>query len=639
MKRPNPVNLEGCTGSLNDIAIFKAITKRQRLKNGVSMWSTKHEPKNADDLVIHPKKVEEVKAWLRDAFKSSVENPNLCQENKGNIILLTGPPGCGKTATIKALSHDLKFSIQEWTNPTSSVEYKRTNDDYVIFERDTQEFLPKEDTIQYESQIKGFSRFMTRANRYGILPGLDHEKSISFSIGNSNTNKVLKRKIVLIEELPTFVYRDTNEFHSILKRYTNNYNTRDGFPLVIIQSENKSSKVGSKDDHLRKLFPPEFLSENNIRHIQFNSVSPTNMIKGLTSIAMIESSYGERSFRIPDKASLSALAASVNGDIRAAINALQFACLNNYCTDSDFKQCFDSYTTLASSSTSHSKKALNSKKKNSNVSNPAKGNKKENQLATIGGKDPTIDLFHAIGKVLYCKREEDEEGAKSLAEDMNLLPHKLQKISGPLSYARRALKVNPEELLEHIPISTPDAFTAFLHQSYLDFFGGDTGIHDVANAAESLSLADPFFNEWVSTGKIALTDYGGSIAVRGLCHSNTRTTKMAGMYTFNKPEWYNTIAKYKSTFQMLSSRFRERNLSNEELATNFVPILTQCFASEMSSDILDANAFYPRKDNSKASSNNVKTGSQPMIGHKDAEQCGSEEEKLTEDFIIEDFDD
>jgi cell cycle checkpoint protein len=36
------------------------------------------------------------------------------------ILLLTGPAGVGKTATIQVLSHDLKFKVQEWINPLTT---------------------------------------------------------------------------------------------------------------------------------------------------------------------------------------------------------------------------------------------------------------------------------------------------------------------------------------------------------------------------------------------------------------------------------------------------------------------------------------------------------------------------------------
>ena len=35
------------------------------------------------------------------------------------MLLLTGPPGCGKTATLQALAKDMDFSVLEWINPVT----------------------------------------------------------------------------------------------------------------------------------------------------------------------------------------------------------------------------------------------------------------------------------------------------------------------------------------------------------------------------------------------------------------------------------------------------------------------------------------------------------------------------------------
>ena len=67
-----------------------------------------------------------------------------------------------------------------------------------------------------------------------------------------------------------------------------------------------------------------------------------------------------------------------------------------------------------------------------------------------------------------------------------------KKVLSQTDKRRYKLEIDPEELLENIPMSA-HSFTAFLHQSYADFF---TNIKDLANAAENLSICDPFFNEW-----------------------------------------------------------------------------------------------------------------------------------------------
>ena len=152
------------------------------------------------------------------------------------------------------------------------------------------------------------------------------------------------------------------------------------------------------------------------------------------------------------------MAASTNGDIRSAINAFQVGCA----TKQYRKKVFEGSTSLQSS-----KKKPKNSSQNSGSSN----------LAVIGGKNVNLDLFHAIGKVLYCKRTDEME-----SREKKLCQNK----------ARHKLEIDPEELLENIPTSA-NSFTSFLHQSYTDFF---TNIKDLASAAENLSICDPFFHDW-----------------------------------------------------------------------------------------------------------------------------------------------
>ena len=91
--------------------------------------------------------------------------------------------------------------------------------------------------------------------------------------------------------------------------------------------------------------------------------------------------------------------------------------------------------------------------------------------------------MHVIGKVLYAKRTEEPE--TSLSQGMILK-------NVPKSKLRNQLVIDPEELLDNLPIST-EHFVGFLHQNYMDFF---SNIQDVCKVAENFSLSDPYFNEW-----------------------------------------------------------------------------------------------------------------------------------------------
>lgn len=100
------------------------------------------------------------------------------------MCLLTGPAGCGKTATIRALSQDMKFEVLEWTNPmtrsSAPTPYSITGGQRM--EQDDHHFI-------YEpSQTKQFSDFLNRADRYPsvLLEGIP-------------TNGIKEKKIVLIE--------------------------------------------------------------------------------------------------------------------------------------------------------------------------------------------------------------------------------------------------------------------------------------------------------------------------------------------------------------------------------------------------------------------------------------------------------
>ena len=87
------------------------------------------------------------------------------------------------------------------------------------------------------------------------------------------------------------------------------------------------------------------------------------------------------------------LCESTGGDIRACINALQFACLHHD-GGNDYNSVFQSAQTT-------SKDVKVSAKKKAAKNGPKKAEKCQ---SSIGNKDESLLLLHGLGKILYAKR-------------------------------------------------------------------------------------------------------------------------------------------------------------------------------------------------------------------------------------------
>ena len=300
------------------------------------------------------------------------------------MLLLCGPAGAGKTATLSCVARSLGLGVTEWVNPVEQVHY---TSDRMLEDEDRSDFR---DTVSYVSKSKQFREWLRGAKYSSVNEG-----------GGG-------RKIILIEDLPSNKLED---LHEVLESFIG---SKSRIPLVFIISESATAKQSGS---VKQIFPPQVVEKLRMSKINFNPVTTSNMVKTLTKIAVIESQKGIRKFKVPDKSTLENLAESVGGDLRAGVNALQFSCLND---TGDLKKAFESVCKTASSKPS--KSGVAKKSSQSTVS----------ELSRIGGKDQGLVMFHALGKILYCKREEQLEAAQ--------LPDQLQL------HARRTLKSNPDEV-------------------------------------------------------------------------------------------------------------------------------------------------------------------------------------------------
>ncbi|KAK7802532.1 hypothetical protein U0070_027063 [Myodes glareolus] len=157
--------------------------------------------------------------------------------------------------------------------------------------------------VPYQSQTAVFNDFLLRATKYSKLQMLGDDLTTD-------------KKIILVEDLPNQFYRDSHALHEILRKYVQIGRC----PLVFIISDSVSG-----DNNQRLLFPKKIQEECSISNISFNPVAPTIMMKFLNRIMTVEASKNGGRVVVPDKTSLELLCQGCSGDIRSAINSLQFS--------------------------------------------------------------------------------------------------------------------------------------------------------------------------------------------------------------------------------------------------------------------------------------------------------------------------
>ncbi|XP_056369257.1 cell cycle checkpoint protein RAD17 isoform X1 [Oenanthe melanoleuca] len=478
-------------------------------------WVERYRPEAQNDLAVQKKKIEEVETWLKKHIFQRQPKQG------GSVLLLTGPPGCGKTATLQILARDLGLQVQEWTNPLS-LDFTK-EDLRNMFGHDSNFH-----TFPSQAQAALFQDFLLRANKYNKLQML----------GESSESD---KKLILIEDIPNQFYRDPGSLHEILRSFVR----MSRCPLVFIVSDNFSG-----DSNQRSLFPPEIVEELCIFNISFKPIAPTNMMKVLNRIAAAEASMSREKNYAFDRASLELLCRGCSGDIRSAINSLQFSSMKDCSLEKEFWS-----KKKKSSSTIKCEEAGVSK-----VRKKSKCDTSEYEIQAIGGKDASIFLFHALGKIIYCKRE-----AVSEAECPQLPAHLSE-------HHRDTLLIQPEDIVEKSHMSG-SMFNLYLHQNYVDFF---SDIDDVVRASEYLSTADVLCSNW-STRPV-MESYSASVATRGVIHSNTSRASAQqqggmGFRPLHKPQWFLIHKKYQENCLAAKSLFSSFCLPPECLQTELLPYL------------------------------------------------------------------
>lgn len=415
-------------------------------------WADKYAPKGLEELMVHKKKVADVRLWLERAFLGQERKVYLLNLLLGHryaksvkrLLILKGPSGAGKTATISALATAMDFEVTEWRNPINS--------DYT--------------SEGYHSMSVQFDDFLGRSGKFG---------SLTLAGGGSSTDSLTrasssllpestKEKVILLEEFPsTFMSASIalRSFRSnILQQLAANPTSNIVNPIILIITETRQNSIVAADDSFtaHRLLGSDILTHPSTTSIEFNPIAPTLLTKALDLIIQKEARNSGRR-RIPGPSVLKKLGEV--GDVRSAIGSLEFLCLR--ANDGD-----DWGGRVAS----RGRKGVSTLTKMERES-----------LEMVTQRESSLGIFHAVGKVVYNKREEP-----TAVDYLPQTPEHLRRYDRPM-----VSQVSVDELLNEkgTDVST---LIAALHENYIlscespSFTDSFNGCIDALSDSDLLSL-------------------------------------------------------------------------------------------------------------------------------------------------------
>lgn len=406
-------------------------------------WSERFGPRNLDELAVHKKKVADVRRWLEEVISGRLRQ---------RLLILKGAAGSGKTTTVRLLAKEMGCELLEWKNPVGNA------------------------GTGFVSASAQFQEFLGRGGKFGALD-LDSPSPTpnTTSTGMSDSD----RRFMLIEEFPNTFSRSStalSSFRGALLQFLSSHvpslsmfsqGQREPVkPVIIVISETLLTTTSASADSLtaHRLLGPEILGHPGVGVIEFNAIAPSLLAKALELVVLKEARKSGRR-RTPGPLVLKRLGEI--GDVRSAISSLEFLCLKGD-QDADWGA-----------------KVAFTKQKKSTKDGIGMTRGEQESLELISQREASLGIFHAVGKVVYNKREEKASG-----DDAEQLPNYLSQHSRP-----QKSQISVDTLIGETGTDT-HTFIAALHENYI-LSCESTGPMDLSTpmdyvneCIENLSLSD-----------------------------------------------------------------------------------------------------------------------------------------------------
>lgn len=324
-----------------------------------------------------------------------------------------------------------------------------------------------------------FDEFLGRGDKFNTLQ-LDGE-AVESSADDINPSLESKRRIMLIEEFPNSLSANSHAlmaFRASLQRYlasampppalfssnfTSTSASQSSPPIVIIVSENMLGTGDSLSENLtvHRLLGAELSNHPATSIIEFNPIAPTIMSKALRLVLKKKALLSKQHSRPPGSGLLKRV--SEMGDIRNAISALEFMCVR------------DGVSRIGDTSSRL--------KRPDKIGAPASTSAERENLELATQREASLGIFHAVGKVVYNKRDPITTGNSATAVEVHNTPQNHDKHDSLIS------QVSVDDLIDETgtDIST---FIAALHENYPLSCTGSDFIESFESCAELVSDAD-----------------------------------------------------------------------------------------------------------------------------------------------------
>ncbi|KAL8159779.1 hypothetical protein V2J09_001316 [Rumex salicifolius] len=251
---------------------------------GTESWVEKYKPRTIEELAVHKKKVEEVRAWLVDRLKDSKKQVD------SNVLLITGSAGVGKSVTIQVLASHFGAELFEWDTPTPTIWQEHVHNSV--------------SGIRYISKLDEFENFVERVRKFGLLP-------------SSTSLSSIESVMLLIDDLPVvygkMAYKRLLKCLQLLAKSVQK-------PTVIVVTDYGGAESGDNNICSSEEL---WLSIKNAGayKVVFNPITVNSIKKVLSRISRQEQCN-------TTSAEIDFIASASEGDIRNAIQSLQYLGLN-----------------------------------------------------------------------------------------------------------------------------------------------------------------------------------------------------------------------------------------------------------------------------------------------------------------------